>query len=384
MKRILLLVDAAADFPFPELGDQTPLAHAKLPYASEIAQAGSCGNLKLRRVEADASRSLLAEACGLDSRSARELRWGPVAASSMGLHRDASLFRSLCHFLHVDGDGEQTPHTPSSQEEHLQLVRDLQAGLSDVDGLRLIPMQPGRFVLELPGAGIRPMKVQVGYDREGAQAKLPPKLRDVIRRAEVLLEDHPVNLVRQDLGEPILNSLWCWSGGISTPVAPTPSFRQALVSPDPLVKGLAEIWRLPFLEMEDPFLLDRPDAAFDVFQILKLLEEVDELLVWVPAPFASNKYEGPEEKVRRLAAVDYYVTGPLWAIAREQVSCRMLLASAGLRHRGRPEKGVAPFALWGEGVQADPVQAWSEVDAQAGSLGSPKFQRLLELFRNET
>ncbi len=384
MKRILLLVDAAADFPFPELGDQTPLAHAKLPYASEIAQSGSCGNLKLRRVEADASRSLLAESCGLEARSAREMRWGPVAAASMGLHRDAMLFRSLCHFLHVDDQGEQTAHTPSSQEEHLQLVMDLQEGLSEVEGLRLIPMQPGRFILELPAPGIRPVKIPVGYDRQGALAKLPQRLRDVIRKAEAVLESHPVNLVRQDLGEPVLNSLWCWSGGVTTPVSPTPEFRQALVSPDPLAKGLAELWDLPFLGMEDPYLLERPDAAFDVFQFLKLFEDVDEMVVWVPAPFASNKYEGPEEKVRRLAAVDYYVTGPLWAIAREQASCRILLASAGLRHRGRPEKGVAPFALWGEGVNVDPAQAWSEVDAQAGSLGSPKFQRLLELFRNKT
>lgn len=384
MKRILLFVDAAADFPFPELGDETPLAHAKLPYAAELASEGACGNLKLRRVEADASRSLLAEACGLDTRAARDLRWGPVAAASLGMEKTKGRFRTLCHFLHVDHEGGQNPHTPSSLEEHHQLVEDLEAHLSTTLDIRLIPMQPGRFVLDLPSTGLKPLKVQVGYEREGAQARLLAPLRDVIRQAERFLETHPVNQIRQDLGEPILNSLWCWSGGQTINMPPTLPFRQALMSPDPLVRGLAELWGLPFIPMEDPFVLDRPDAAFEVFELLKTLDSVEEILVWVPAPFASNKYEGPEEKVRRLAAVDYYVTGPLLAIAREQAPCRMLLASAGLRHRGRPEKGVAPFALWGEGVQLDPCRSWTEIGAQSGSLGNPKFQRLLDIFRTET
>ncbi len=105
-------------------------------------------------------------------------------------------------------------------------------------------------------------------------------------------------------------------------------------------------------------------------------------MVWVHAPFSAGRFEGPEEKVRRLDAVDYYVTGPLRAILLKHRPSRMCLIAAGLRHRGLPEKGRAPFVLWGEGVSTDTVKAWNESDALAGALGCPKLTRLLDLFRD--
>jgi 2,3-bisphosphoglycerate-independent phosphoglycerate mutase len=104
-------------------------------------------------------------------------------------------------------------------------------------------------------------------------------------------------------------------------------------------------------------------------------------VVWIPAPFSSTRYEGVEEKVRRLDAVDYYITGPIRDVLRKRGDGRLLLLAAGLRHRGRPEKGSGPFVLWGEGVEPDRVEAWNESAAMEGALGTPKFPALLNILR---
>jgi 2,3-bisphosphoglycerate-independent phosphoglycerate mutase len=385
MKRVLLMLDAAADFPFPELDDQTPLAYAKLPHASQVAEEGRLGTLKLSRAEADASRSLLAEACGMEFRAARELRWGPVAAAALGVPKDSTRMRFLCQFVHVDAADEQMALCPSSVEEQDHLIRDVEKALrklGDLD-LHLLSLNPGRFVLDMPRGSMAPSKIKVRYDREGSLSRLPAPLRTLIQAAETCLEEHPVNAVRQDLGEPSLNGIWCWSGGASTPSKPGALTRSLLISPDPLIKGLATLWGLDFIEIPDPYTLSQPDAGFDVSRILEAFETHDELILWIPAPFATNKYEGPKEKVRRLAAVDYYITGPLLAILQEFPSSRMLLLAAGLRHRGRPEKGRVPFVLWGDGIVADHAPAWNEIQAGEGSLGSPKLGKLLEIFRSK-
>ena len=61
-----------------------------------------------------------------------------------------------------------------------------------------------------------------------------------------------------------------------------------------------------------------------------------------------------------------------------------MLLAAGFRHRGRPERGAAPFVLWGGGIAADTCRSWTEMDSLQGSLGTPKIKKLLEIFRKET
>lgn len=386
MKRIALLVDAAADLPYAELQDQTPLQQARLPFARELAVEGCCGALRRMRPEADASRALLAECCGLSDPEARELRWGPVAAAALGLPLNKGCLYVLAGFVQVDENRQQHPVHPSSLEEQMQLLSDLQSALCGVDaaGCQLHSFSLGRFVIELRGEqGNWPLS-QVQYAQKLFLKRLPPRLQTLLDAARKCLQAHPVNAVRLDLGEAPIEGLWCWSGGSALPPPPGLPFGQALVSPDPLAAGMAGYWQLPFLKMEDPYTLDRPDAAFDVFEMMKMLENRDEIVIWIPAPFSTRRFEGSTEKVRRLDAVDYYVTGPVKAILEEIQPSRFLLLAAGVRHHGKPERGAAPFVLWGAGLKADPCLHWTEIDSMQGSLGTPRLTKLLEKFRKET
>ncbi|MGA0333485.1 MAG: hypothetical protein ACO3N7_05620 [Kiritimatiellia bacterium] len=385
MKRIALLVDAAADLPYPELQDETPLQQARVPFSRELAREGRCGALRRMRAEADASRALLAECCGLSDPQARELRWGPVAAAALGLEISPETVYLLAGFVSIDDLEELHPAQASTLEEQAQLLYELEGILSEADGaeVRLIPVQLGRFVLALQNRGEVWPRSRVEYGYQGWLNRLPPRMKRLLERAKSALAGHPVNSVRLDLGEAPLDGLWCWSGGGQVEKPPPLPFRQALVSPDILARGMSQLWDRRFLGMENPYTLNRPDAAFDVFEMMKLLEDQDEILVWIPAPFSGGRFEGSSEKVRRLDAVDYYVTGPLKAILEEMQPSRLLLLAAGIRHRGRPERGAAPFVLWGEGISADDCGSWTELESLQGSLGTPKLIKLLEKFRKE-
>lgn len=383
MKRVLLMVDAAADFPFPELGDRTPLETARLPHARALAAEGRAGRLKFRRREADASRALLAQACGMAPRDALDLRWGPVAAAALGKGVDPSRLRFLCHFLQIDAEGRQCPVNPAGGEEQARLLEDLReavraAGETDAE---LYDLSPGRFVLDVAGGETRAPRSRVDYDREGVRASLPPRLRKVVEAMEARLAVHPVNEVRLDLGEAPIHSVWCWSGGRTIPNRIPPPFHQALAGCDPLLRGLGARWGVEVMALPDPFRKAAGREAFDGEAFAGLLERHDEVVVWIPAPFSSNRYEGVEEKVRRLDEVDYTVIGPIWDGLREWSPCRLLLVAAGLRHRGRPERGAGPFVLWGEGIVPDGVESWSESAALEGAWGAPKFPALLKHLR---
>lgn len=384
MKRVALLVDAAADLPFPELQDQTPLERARLPHARNLASEGSVGCLRRLRPEADASRALLAELCGLSSEQARSLRWGPMAAVALGLPLDGERLYLLGEFISVDEQNQQGPVAPSSPEEQEQVLRDLEKALSEVDRreVRLHGLTRGHFVMELSGGRSSYPVSRVEFEHSGFLKRVPVRLRKLLEAAEACLAAHPVNQIRLDLGEAPLDGFWCWSGGREVPIPDSPPFSQVLMSPERLVAGMAAQWNRTFMPMPDPYGLNQPDAGFDVENMLRLLEKHDEVVIWIPAPFSGTRFEGPEEKVRRLDAIDYYITGPVQAILEEMDSSRLLLLAAGVRHRGRPERGAAPFVLWGEGVSADPRTAWTETDGLEGSLGSPSFHNLLELFRS--
>jgi len=383
LKRVILIVDAAADFPCEELRDQTPLDVARSPNSRALAEEGKAGVLRLTAHDSSHAMSRLCEVCGFDSKSAAEIRWGPLAARAAGLDPDSSRFRALGHFITVHEDcvgGPGFPDSVAEQEELLSLLcREL--------GVNFLSFGNGRFVFDMPRfegglpASLTPTDL-TGKSISKASKGWPEALSSLLQRAEALLGRHPVNYVRVDLGQNPLNGIWLWSGGTLSGVSQSSGIPgQAMMSCEPLALGLGQALGLPTMGMDSPYSLDRVDAAFDVADFLKLLERNEEIVVWVPAPFARGPNEGPEEKVRRLDAIDYYITGPIRAILGQRDDSRLLLLSAGIRHRGLPEKGRAPFVLWGEGVAPDAATAWSEREGLLGSLGTPKFSTLLNLLR---
>src|SRR2546423_11819725 len=59
----------------------------------------------------------------------------------------------------------------------------------------------------------------------------------LMNEAQMLLHEHPVNAEREARGEPALNSIWFWGGGVVDAAKPRPF--SAVIADDPLARGLA-------------------------------------------------------------------------------------------------------------------------------------------------
>lgn len=385
MKRLLVLVDAAADFPYPELQDRTPLNCARMPTAKVFATEGRVGQLRIRRTGPDASRSLLAEAMGFSPRAASRLRWGPLGILSRGESWTPGRVAYLAHWIHVDGDGHHHPVSPTSAQEQESLLQDLEADLREnvpEAEASLRSLTSGRFVLTVTSAGNWLSTSPVMYHQAEFLQRIDPMLHAVLDQIRFQLEFHSINALRLDLGELPISSAWCWSGGHRVPEAPLREFSSALASSDPVIRGLAELCGVPFVQLPDPY--QKRGGDFPSETVRGLLQEHEELLIWIPAPFASEQFQEPQEKVRRLDEMDYRLFRPIRKILDQQKPARLLLTAAGVRHRGRPERGTAPCLLWGADVEPDTAEGWMESAGLEGSLGAPRWASLLQTFRKST
>src|SRR6266568_5191760 len=59
----------------------------------------------------------------------------------------------------------------------------------------------------------------------------------LMNEAQMLLHEHPVNAEREARGEPALNSVWFWGGGVIDAAKAQPF--SAVITDDPLARGLA-------------------------------------------------------------------------------------------------------------------------------------------------
>lgn len=385
MKRVLLLVDAAGDFPYPELQERTPLDCARMTTAQAFAEEGRVGRLRIRRTGPDAARSLLAEAMGVPSRTAIRLRWGPLGVLAAGSTWTPGRFAYLAHFIHVDAEGHHHPVSTTTAEEQEQLLADLERELRESlpePDVRFLSLSPGRFVLTLTASHHWLSTSPVMYEQSLFLQRVDPVLRSVLDQIRFFLEFHPVNTLRLDLGETPISTAWCWSGGHRIPAPPSREFSTALLSPDPFIKGLAVHCGVPFQKLPDPYHSTGSELPMD--RVRELLASHDEIMMWIPAPFASDRFQEPQEKVRRMDEMDYRLLGPVRDLLQAEDQVRLLLVAAGVRHRGRPERGTAPFLLWGSGISPDSAERWTETAAQEGNLGSPRWSSLLEIFRNSS
>ena len=139
-------------------------------------------------------------------------------------------------------------HSLSLADSSLQLSRAEADALVEAlnrhfgDTLRFDPVQPTRWYVKLhraPDLLTTPPSRACG---EAIGSKLPSGadatgFRALMNEAQMLLHEHPVNTARQARGEPEVNSVWFWGGGVMGAAGARPFL--AVFGDDPLTRGLA-------------------------------------------------------------------------------------------------------------------------------------------------
>src|SRR5712691_10314336 len=110
------------------------------------------------------------------------------------------------------------------------------------DAMLFYPLQPARWYVRLPGAPDMRTTPPSAVREETIEGNLPSgpdamRFHAVMNEAQMLLHEHPVNAGREERGEPVLNSVWFWGGGVIDAAKSRPF--STVFGDDPLARGLA-------------------------------------------------------------------------------------------------------------------------------------------------
>ncbi len=255
MKYVILIMDGAADYPAGELGGKTPLQAAVKDSIDALAKKSVCGLFRTVPVNfstgsAVANLSIL----GYDPLVHFHGR-GVLEAAAMNVFLNDADVAFRCNTICVSHDGKIKNHSAGhiSSEEAALLIEEA----NDKLGSRDVVFHSGvsyRHLLILKGGHSADVKCFPPHDYAGrpyrellvaagnAQAeKTASLLNEIILKSTRVLENHPVNLLRERQGRDRANMLWPWSPG-KKPAMKTFherfGIKGAVISAVDLVKGL--------------------------------------------------------------------------------------------------------------------------------------------------
>ena len=112
------------------------------------------------------------------------------------------------------------------------------------DGLQFFPAHPSRWYLTLdatPDLVTQPLPAVAGQSINVALPSGKDALRwnQIATEIQMLLHAHPINAARESLGQPTINSVWFWGGGVCPKLGTPPNAVETIWANDALARGLA-------------------------------------------------------------------------------------------------------------------------------------------------
>jgi len=379
MRRVILIGDGMGDYPLEQLSGETPLTRAKTPNMDGLARRGCLGLARnvppSMPVGSDvANLSIM----GYDPRIHYSGR-GPLEAASMGigLGKDDVAFR--CNLVTVTGgllDDYSSGHIPTAHAAELMEMLDGELG---ADGMRFHAGKSYRNLL-VTGPGFEELECAPPHDHMGEPVAdcLPAgpgqeKLRELMARGNVLLEDHPVNVQRRRRGEKPANWFWPWGQGRAPEMEPlTRRFgvSGSVVAAVDLILGLGVYAGLkPVTVPGGTGYLDT-DYTGKANKAVELLKNEELVIVHVEAPDEAAHGGMLEEKVEAIERFDEEVVGTVVEALDGPGDYRVLVLTdhyTPISVRTHTPEPV-PFAMYPRPDGMEPGDAFDEKSAAGRSV----------------
>ena len=152
------------------------------------------------------------------------------------------------------------------------------------------------------------------------QGMAAPKWHAFLNEVQMLFHEHPVNLAREQRGEPAVNSIWPWGGGYLPGQLMTTVAR--VIAGHPLLRGLAQLGGVPCRDI--------PENATD----LMTDSQGGLQLIWLDRlehPWRYGEVEAWSDGIRQLER-DWFV--PLLGLIRQgRIDCLDIYPLRGRRYR---------------------------------------------------
>lgn len=380
MKYCVVIIDGAAGLPLPERGNRTCLELAHTPNLDAIVPQGVLGLVRtvppgMEPSSACACMSVL----GYDPQIHYHGR-AAIEAASMDIPIDEGEAVFRCNLVAVR-DGKMWDYSSGhiSTDEAQQLIDALNQSLGS-DTVHFYPGISYRHICKIKGRGDTlqaictpphdiPDKPINGFMPRGPGSDL---LRDLMKRSQVVLREHPVNAARRARGDVPASMIWLFWG--SGKVPGMPAFKQiygldaAITSGVDLLRGLARMLAMDTLDI--PGVTDGldNDYAAQAFGALEALEQYDLVVIHIEAPDEAAHTGLIDDKIEAIQRIDEEVISRirLW----QPDTLRVLIMPdhyTPIKIRTHSPDPV-PFLLWGPGFTASGVSRFTENEAKSTGL----------------
>ncbi len=367
VKYVMVIPDGAADEPLASLGGKTPLQVARIPEMDRIASEGVVGlsrNVPDRFLPASdvATLSLL----GYDPERFYTGR-APLEAAAMGVALGPHDWAIRCNLMTIDS-GRLTDFTAGhiSNPEGKALIESIAAEL----GSETIEFHPGvsyRNLMVYRGANGAPFGSETtttpphDHPDQPAADHLPrgpgsELLRELMKKAEPILRDHPVNAARVAAGRRPASAIWLWGQGLApsmTPFFQIHGKKAAMISAVDLVRGVAALAGWARVDVPGATGYLDTDYAAKGQYAARAIADHDLVCVHVEAPDEASHEGRAEAKIEAIERIDQAIVGPVRRALENYDNWRIVITpdhSTLLRTRAHDRAPVA-WAACGSGIR---------------------------------
>ena len=410
MKYILVIGDGMADHPLDTLGGRTPLEASKkrrdrCPRAPRHPRqrAQRARGLRPRQRHGHHVHLRLLAAQVLFSAAPRSRRRRPASGSPRG---DACYRCNMVTYADEDVPFEHKhiiSHSAGSIEgrESDELV----TMLFDHPDFRPLAEQAGMVIHK--GSSFRHLAVQSHVDIKGIQLAPPHDhlgeeigpilptgcpnadvLRELMRRAFDILDQHPINVARRAAGKLPANGVWFWAEGTA---AALPNFPEhygsdgGVVSAVPLCHGIGILTGLEAVTVPTATGEWDTDYAAKVAAALGVLKKHDFVALHLEGPDEATHNHDLEHKIYSIERLSADVVAPVTeALRAAGEDFRLLLLSDHMTYMANGAHGAdpVPFVLYDSRVSEGSGLPYSEANGRKGPYvddGAELMDLLFEL-----
>ncbi len=403
MKYIVLLGDGMADEPIEGLGGKTPLEAARTPNMDRIAADGAAGIVRsIPNGFPPGSDVANLSIMGFDPVRYYTGR-APIEAASLGIELSESDVAYRMNLVTLSGGGREAlrrtmvdysaGHIPDSDSHPLVECLERELGSHE---FRMYPGKSYRHILVWRN-GKHHITTTPPHDITGKEigTHLPHgdgagRLLLLMREAERILADHPVNRKRIGEGKRPATSPWFWGQGVRPSLVTYPErwgITGAVISAVDLIQGLGILSGLAVIEVPGATGWIDTNYAGKVKAALRALEQgADFVYLHVEAPDEAGHSGDAALKVRAIEQFDSHIVGPITDGMTIFPRRRCLVlpdhpTPIGIRTHSR---APVPFAAVGSGLSHTGAGGFSEAACRATGLFVSEGHTLIERFLKGT
>lgn len=377
-----------ADHPQPKLSGLTPLQFASTPYMDLLAKRGVTGQL---RTVADGfhpgSEVANLSVLGYDLPTVYEGR-GVLEAASIGVDLQPGDMAMRCNLVCIEGDilkNHSAGHITTDEADLLikalneKLGSDKIRFYTGVSYRHLLVIRGGDKRIEcvpphdVPLHPFRPLMIKACVPEAEETARL---LNQLILKSQEILDSHPVNLRRVEMGKDKANSIWPWSPGYRPRMQTLQEIfgikRGAVISAVDLIRGIgayAGLRNIPVrgaTGLYDTNYEGKAEAALDA------LRTDDFVYLHIEASDEAGHEGDVQLKIRTIEDLDRRV---IRTVVEELKSWSDEVAIAVLPDHPTPceirthTAEPVPFLMYKPGAEADSVETFDEFSVLKGKYG---------------